>query len=184
MAKTKKKRQKRSYLLATIATVVILFLIYIAYVLIKNSYEEITVDLSGPYDVVRVVDGDTFIASIDGTETYIRLIGIDAPESVADENYKENTEEGAIASNYLKNILVENTVYLEYDSELSDNYGRTLSYVYLHDKKTMVNELLLKNGYAKTMTIEPNVKYEERLWAVENDAKLNRSGFWGTGFFE
>ena len=181
MTRSNRKAWKRSYLLATVA---VLLLLYFALVFIKNSINDINADLSGPYDVVRVVDGDTFITVIDGTETYIRLIGIDAPESVADETYKENTKEGAIASDYLKNILEGSTVFLEYDSEILDNYGRTLCYVYLNDEKTMVNELLIKNGYARTMTIKPNVKYEERLWIAENDAKREGNGFWGTGFFE
>ena len=74
-------------------------------------------------------------------------------------------------------------MYLEYDQELTDEYGRTLCYVYLHDKTTMLNELLLKQGYARTMTIEPNVKYEERFFSAEQLAKATGQGFWGTGFF-
>ena len=102
---------------------------------------------------------------------------------VADGSVKENTEEGKEASAYTTNLLEGNTVYLEYDQETLDEYGRTLCYVYLHDKSTMVNEILLKNGYARTMTIEPNTKYKERLAAAELLAKETKAGFWGTGFF-
>ena len=129
------------------------------------------------------MDGDTLKASIGGEEAYIRLIGVDTPESVADEDYKENTEEGKIAADYMHGLLDGGTVYLEYDSESTDVYGRSLCYVYLDDKSTMVNELLLANGYARTMTIEPNVKHKERPYTAEAQARKQGEGFWGTGFF-
>ena len=151
--------------------------------LIKTTVNKSNIELYGPYEVERVVDGDTLTVRIDGEETYLRLIGVDTPESVADESYKENTEEGRIAADYMHGLLDGNMVYLEYDSEPTDVYGRSLCYVYLDDKSTMVNELLLANGYARIMTIEPNVKHEERLYAVEALARKQGAGFWGTGFF-
>lgn len=35
--------------------------------------------LVGPYDVVRVIDGDTAMISINGEDTRVRFIGIDTP---------------------------------------------------------------------------------------------------------
>ena len=186
MGKVKRRKKNRTakYILAVSLTLAILLMIYVAFLFAKTTINDLTVELSGPYEVVRVVDGDTVIVDIDGEETRVRLIGIDTPESVADEAVKENTEEGKEASAYTTTLLEENTVFLEYDQELTDEYGRTLCYVYLHDKSTMVNELLLKNGYARTMTIEPNTKYQERLAAAELAAKESKVGFWGTGFFD
>ena len=88
------------------------------------------------------------------------------PESVSEEAEK-NTPEGEVASEYMKNLLEGGSVYLEYDSELTDTYGRTLCYVYLHNKETMVNEFLVKNGYARTLTIRPN-----DIWSVSPDANI------------
>ncbi|MBQ9305217.1 thermonuclease family protein [Butyrivibrio sp.] len=96
------------------------------------------------------------------------------PESVSEETEK-NTPEGEVASEYMKNLLEGGSVYLEYDSELTDTYGRTLCYVYLHDKETMVNELLVRNGYARTLTIKPNTKYRERLYAVEVSGYIDKA---------
>ena len=129
---------------------------------IITDYEELEKDLYGPYQVVRVVDGDTIIVNIYNTETRIRLIGVNTAESVHPDADK-NTSEGMVASDYTKNLLTTKKVYLEYDKDIYDDYGRVLAYVYLDDKKTMVNELLLKNGYAETMTIAPNVKYAEKF---------------------
>ena len=183
MGKRRKKYRSARYIIAVALTVAILLMIYAAYLFSKSMIGELTADLSGPYEVVRVVDGDTIIVDIAGEDVRVRLIGIDTPESVADEVVKENTEEGKEASAYTANLLEGNRVYLEYDQETTDEYGRTLCYVYLHDKSTMINELLLKNGYARTMTIEPNTKYKERFAAAELVAKETKAGFWGTGFF-
>lgn len=54
-------------------------------------------------EVVRVKDGDTYVLMIDGKETTVRLIGVDTPESVAPDEYsKENTSEGAVVSEIVK----------------------------------------------------------------------------------
>ena len=52
--------------------------------------------------LVRVVDGDTYIASLNGEEKRIRLIGVNTPESVAPADYAENTAEGEKVSDIIK----------------------------------------------------------------------------------
>ena len=111
----------------------------------------------GPYTVVRVVDGDTLVVDINGTDTKVRPIGVDTPELVHT-NASKNVPEGTTASDYTKNLLTGKNVYLEYDAGPTDKYGRTLAYVYTEDG-VMVNDLLLEEGMAKMMTIQPNVKY-------------------------
>ena len=120
--------------------------------------------LKGPYPVERVVDGDTIICKVDGTRERIRLIGIDAPESVKD-NPDRITEEGILSSEYLTDLLWRKSVFLEYDTEDRDQYDRLLAYVYLKEKKeyTMVNLLLVEEGYAVPFSVWPNVKYEMEI---------------------
>lgn len=134
-------------------------------------------ELHGLYDVVRVVDGDTIIVSIEGTDTRVRMIGVDTPESVNPDASK-NTENGKIASEWTSKLLTGKQVYLEYDIEKKDKYDRTLAYVFLSDKVTMVEDELLRNGMAEVMTIEPNSKYAAHFEELENQAKRNRIGFW------
>lgn len=130
------------------------------------------------YPVVRVVDGDTIIVLKDNTETKVRLIGIDTPESVATgKNAEKNCEEGKVASNYVKNLLSDRTVALEYDIEPQDKYGRDLCYVYLTDG-TMLNKLLLEIGYARIMRIEPNIKYAAEFDEIALKAQRNKKGFY------
>ena len=145
------------------------FLIILGFVGIKLYSSNISVqsspwtlpNLNGPYKVTRVIDGDTIEVSLDGVCTTVRLLGIDTPESV-NPDVSKNCEEGIVASNFTKSLLNDTYVYLEYDQELTDNYGRTLAYVYLEDK-TFVNELLIKEGYAKPLIIEPNVMHADIL---------------------
>lgn len=126
-------------------------------------------DLEGPYDVVRVVDGDTVRVNINGEETKVRMIGVNTPESVASDESR-NTPEGEVASEYTKSLLEGKQVYLEYDEERYDKYGRTLAYIYLDDGKTMVEELLLEGGYAEVMIIPPNDRYETRFRDIAEEA--------------
>ena len=120
------------------------------------------------YEVVRDVDGDTVILNIDGQKTRVRLIGIDTPESVA-EDKSRNVKEGKIASEYTKNLLENKKVRLEFDDEKEDVYERKLGYVFLDDE--FINEKLLKEGMAKLYTKTTNQKYSERLKKAEQYAK-------------
>lgn len=135
--------------------------------------------------VVRVVDGDTYILDIEGTETKVRLIGVDTPESVAPESYrKENTHEGMTVSDIVKDKLVKDTLlYLEYDVSLTDKYGRTLAYVYFEDG-TMVQDWLLKEGLANVATYPPNVKYAEHFAELAHKAAESKTGLWDSFFTE
>ncbi len=132
--------------------------------------------LYGPFDVKRVVDGDTFIVSVEGTDYRIRLIGIDTPESVH-EDPSRNTKEGKEASNFSKKLLEGQQVYLEFDAAETDTYGRTLAYAYLPDGR-MVEDILLSEGQARTMTIQPNVKYADHFVTVQKKAAEELKGFW------
>ena len=129
--------------------------------------------LDTKYLVEKVVDGDTFIMNNGRNEVRVRLIGIDTPESVAPEEYlektgKENTEEGKNASDFTKSLIEDQYVYLEFDAQQEDKYGRLLAYVYLEDGR-MLQDILITEGYAELMTIPPNVKYADRFAEEIND---------------
>lgn len=137
--------------------------------------------LIGPYKVLYVTDGDTLRVEIDGADTYVRLIGIDAPES-ASHNPEVNTEEGQISAEYLRGIVRPGMkVWLEYDENKADQYGRTLAYVYLDAQgKDMLEVRILKDGMARTLHIKPNDKYYEYFYELEEAARADRKGFWAT----
>ena len=111
-------------------------------------------------EVLRVIDGDTFIFQENGTEMKTRLIGVDAPESVHPDEEK-NTEEGAFSSAYTKEALEGKKVGIEFDVQMKDSYDRYLVYVWIDGE--LFNKSILKDGYAALMTVPPNVKYADYL---------------------
>lgn len=124
--------------------------------------------------IKRVVDGDTF--ELDTGEK-VRMIGVDTPETVKPNHPVEPY--GKEASNYSKELLTGKKVKLRFDVEPYDRYKRLLAYVYLEDG-TFVNEQLIRDGYARIMTIPPNVAQAEVFLAAEREAREQNRGLWGT----
>jgi len=127
--------------------------------------------------VTKVMDGDTIeVKSGNSKPIKIRLLGIDTPET--HHPTKPVGCYGPEASNFTTNALIGKKVELEYDIEQYDKYGRTLAFVYLDGKR--FNDILVKEGYAKTLTIAPNKKYSFTLLKLEIEAEKNMVGMWGS----
>jgi len=123
--------------------------------------------------VESVVDGDTVELA---TGEKVRLIGVDTPETV-----KPNTPVqpyGKEASDYSKKLLTGQQVKLRFDVEPYDKYKRLLAYMYLMDG-TFVNEKLVREGYARIMTIPPNVAHADLFLEAERQAREQNRGLWG-----
>ncbi len=139
--------------------------------------------------VVRIVDGDTLKVRYWGKEESIRLIGIDTPESRVNKKAKRDAkrsgqdiktiiEMGKRATEYVESLVKPgNLITIEFDTQQRDRYGRLLGYVYLLNGK-MLNEEIVKAGYANVMTIPPNVKYQDRFLRSYNQARENKKGLW------
>jgi endonuclease YncB( thermonuclease family) len=125
--------------------------------------------------VQRVVDGDTFVATVKGRRERIRVIGVDTPESV-DPN-RPDEPFGEEASNFAKHHLNGATVRLAGDVEPRDRYGRMLAYVWLDDG-TFWNALLAAEGYAQQLTIPPNVTYAGLFRRLVAEARQHDRGLW------
>lgn len=145
--------------------------------LVKKDISELN-----KYQVISVTDGDTFKIDYNGEEKKVRLIGVDTPESVSP-NKEKNNNYGKEASNYTKEKLEGQYIYLEFDVQQTDKYGRFLAYVYLEDG-TMYNKELLEKGYAQVATYPPNVKYVEEFEEIQKQARKNNIGFWAEDVFK
>ena len=129
--------------------------------------------------VVEVVDGDTIELVIAGQTERVRLLGIDAPESV----HPTVPEQcfGAESSSSLAELLPPDTrVKLERDTELRDRYDRLLLYVYRLSDGLFVNSWLVSNGLADTLFYEPNLSHAATLTTARNQARSNLAGLWGS----
>ncbi|MCL4364512.1 thermonuclease family protein [Patescibacteria group bacterium] len=125
--------------------------------------------------VTRVIDGDTIIT--EGNKK-VRYIGINTAEIVyptpkgkpyfecyAKEAYEEN-----------KKLVEGKTVTLIKDVSDVDKYGRLLRYVYVGD--VFVNDFLVRQGFAKIMTVKPDTKYYQQFKIAQNEAKEKNLGLW------
>lgn len=127
--------------------------------------------------VLRVVDGDTIVADVDGTDERVRFIGVDTPESVKPNSPVECY--GKEASAHTRDLLPEGTrVRLVLDAEERDRYGRLLAYVYRASDGLFVNLRLAVDGYAGLMTYPPNVAHVDEFRAAVADARRRRVGLW------
>ncbi|MGP9845365.1 thermonuclease family protein [Brachybacterium sp. 107] len=107
-------------------------------------------------EVVRVIDGDTLIALVDGEETTIRLLNIDTPET------KDPDEEvqclGPESAEFLVERLPAGTeIELEYDRERTDRYDRTLAGVY--ESGALINAEIAAEGLGVPVLFEPNDRF-------------------------
>ena len=121
--------------------------------------------------VTRVIDGDTI--EIEGGSR-VRYIGIDTPETV--DPRKPVQCFGQEASNKNKELVEGKTVGLEKDVSETDKYDRLLRYVYVGN--TLINELLVREGYAQSSSYPPDVKYQDRFVAAQKEARDNNRGLW------
>jgi micrococcal nuclease len=123
--------------------------------------------------VARVSDGDTFYCR-DGRK--VRLIGVDAPELA-------QGDPGRQARAALARLLPEGrAVRLEEDAAPRDRYGRTLAHVWSDGR--LVNEALVRGGWAVLYTVPPNVKYADRLERAQKAARAGRAGLWNGSAFD
>jgi micrococcal nuclease len=132
---------------------------------------------AGTATVVRVVDGDTVVVDVDGTEEPVRLIGIDTPESVAQDQPVECF--GPEASARTAALLPAGTVVrLERDVEARDRFDRLLAYVIRADDDVLVNRLLVEEGFAESVAYPPNVARQAELDRAEAGARAAGRGLW------
>jgi micrococcal nuclease len=127
--------------------------------------------------VTHPVDGDTVDVDIAGAEERVRLIGIDTPESVADDRPVECF--GPEAKDRLAQLLPVGTeVRLERDVEARDRYDRLLAYVFRTSDDLLINLALVQEGFAEARRFEPNIARQAELDRAEDDAKAAGRGLW------
>lgn len=129
---------------------------------------------AGPHRVERVVDGDTLLLE---NKARVRLIGVDAPESVKPNSPVEPF--GAEAAEFTRQWIAAagGQVMLEFDREPKDRYDRYLAYVWVD--RRMLNEELLRAGLATALTQYPySETLKHRFLAAQSEAQAAGRGVW------
>lgn len=128
--------------------------------------------------VTRVIDGDTI--EIEGGQR-VRYIGINTPETVDPRKATECF--GPESSRENKELVEGKTVKLEKDVSETDKYGRLLRYVYLPSENAesdqiLINDYLVRQGFAHASTYPPDVKYQDQLTNAQQEAMSKNVGLW------
>lgn len=128
--------------------------------------------------VTRVVDGDTIKVRIAGRRDTVRYIGMDTPESVRPGSPVQCFAEAADRRN--RALVAGREVTLVTDAEPRDRYGRLLAYVYRAPDGLFVNAELVRGGFARILTIPPNVAHARELRRLQRIARDTGVGLWGS----
>jgi micrococcal nuclease len=126
--------------------------------------------------VQRVVDGDTIVVRTGGRMERVRYIGMDTPESVKPGTPVQCYAKAASAEN--KQLVQGRRVKLVSDAEARDRYGRLLAYVYRERDGLFVNGELVRRGYARPLTVPPNVAHAAELRRLATAARRAGRGLW------
>ena len=163
-----------------------------------------------PVTVASVIDGETLQLS---SGEKVRLIGIDVPASSKNaklrDDIKNTGKEGPVliaagknAAKFLRKLIKNEKVVLEYDAQEDERSGLKWAYVYFYldphlnmeipeawyaelspgtgerQLRVFLNATLIKEGYALRKIIPPNVKYQALFSKLQEEAKAQKRGLW------
>jgi micrococcal nuclease len=153
-----------------------LLLVAAVALLVTRAGEHPRATAFGRARVLRVVDGDTIRVRLDGHTERVRYIGVDTPESVKPGTRVQCFAKRAAAANAA--LVAGRSVRLVADVEQRDRYGRLLAYVYREPDGAFVNARLVRDGYARTLTIAPNVAHARQFAQLARTARERGRGLW------
>jgi micrococcal nuclease len=130
------------------------------------------------------LDGDTIRVNVLGKEAKVRVIGVNTPEIAHNGNPAQCY--GNEARDFTDSHLNGRWIYLQFDNEIYDKYHRYLAYVWLTypelyapDSGYMWNAVLARDGYAKVLSLMPNVQYAWLFSRLQYEAMKAHRGLWG-----
>jgi len=136
---------------------------------------------AAPARVVRVVDGDTVILRLDGDDRRVRLLGVDAPESVPPDRPVECWgPQAAAAARRLMPAGATVSVATDPSQGDEDRYGRLLAEVTVGDAPGTVNVALVREGAAEVFRGDGRGRLQPELRAAQREARDAGRGLWGS----
>src|SRR2546423_2247294 len=130
--------------------------------------------------VVRVVDGDTFVARPSGShhDVRVRIIGVDTPETVKPGAPVRcyGPQASALTKRLLPQGLLVRAAY-EHGGRV-DHYGRDLWDVLLPDGRLLAG-LLASSGAARAYPVSPQTTHAAALRGFVDSAQAAGRGLWG-----
>lgn len=100
--------------------------------------------------VIQILDADSVMLS---TGERAELIGIKVPEG----------KDGDEAAEFLKSLVQNKKVRIQYDVQKQDKYGRLLVYLFREEDDSFVNGDMIETGLVEPNIVAPNTMYRDRL---------------------
>lgn len=126
-------------------------------------------------EIVRVIDGDTVVATARGRTFKVRILNIDTPETKDPNRPVECLGKEATAET--SGLLPPGThVRLTHDQVRRDRFGRVLANIQL-DNGVDVGTALARQGLAVPLVVGPNSAHIGRIRSAFDEAEQSQRGF-------
>lgn len=152
-------------------TLILMFLIILP---TKSFSQELTKDT---VTLSNCVDGDSARFMLGLEEINVKFLGIESDETIKDDETDEIN--GSYVSDYVcESLKSAKKIEIQYEPniEKEDKFGRIQAWVVVDD--VLLQEDLVKNGYARVMYIKDEYTYAKDLKSAQEYAKLNKLGLW------
>lgn len=133
---------------------------------------------SSSSDIVTLsncVDGNSSRFMLGIEEIKVRFLGIEVEETIEEDGVINDS----LVSDYVcSNLKKAKKIRIEYEpnTEKEDKFGRIQAWVFIDD--VLLQEDLVKLGYAKVMYINDNYLYSAKLKDAQNSAREMKLGIW------
>jgi len=128
--------------------------------------------------VYHVFDGDTIeVTALDGSlDKHVRLIGVDTPEIAHSPTPADcYGPEASVFTQQLQDHLV----WLTFDNDCEDRYGRLLAYVHIGGGSgDFWERQLLRRGFATVLTVGSDRSFRTEFESDEAAARAANVGLW------
>ena len=141
------------------------------------------------YPLLQVEDGDTLVIQVNDRPARVQLLGMDAPEDIANPKLIRDVERTGISKELLLDLGRQSTLHLQQltgsatnivitgNLEHKDKYGRIPVVASLPGAETSLNAIMVQQGYAVTL---PGSQIEPRMDQLEAQARKSGAGLWGS----
>ena len=154
-----------------------IFILFLALLVILPMNVFAANSTSDAVTLSNCVDGNSARFMLGLEEVKVRFLGIEVEEIIKDDETDEINE--SLVSDYVCSALKSaKKIRIEYEpnTDKEDKLGRIQAWIFVDD--ILLQEDLVKLGYAKVMYINDDYLYSEQLKTAQNSAKEMKLGIW------
>ena len=105
-----------------------------------------------------------------------RFLGIDTPEIKEKQPFAEE------AKAYTKGLCDKKEIYLTFDDDKEDHYGRLLAFVWVKVDAgyLCVNQGIVAEGLAYVYLVKKSMQYADQMLSLQKEARQAKKGLWSS----